>query len=132
MDPISVIVGAGALATGYLSGRRQRRRAVPITREGASNACECGHGRHTHDGGAGACGVGIKVKVYTKGLYDHDDYRECACRVFVAKGGDGESERVTRLHALLRRVRDANALLPQLPLELATDLDVELKGTDDG
>ena len=126
MDPLSVAVGAVALAVGHLTGRWQRRARAATTRD-RGNVCGCDHGRHAHDDGRGPCNAGVQTKVYARGQFSHYAYPECACVKFVATSDTAGHEAETRRHALLRRVSDVNQLLPQLPLDLAAEIDIELK-----
>lgn len=77
MDPLSLIVGAGILAVGYLAGHlvgRRRRRAI-----GAATAaiCGCGHPLSHHDAESGECHFEVRRR------YSHTgevEFRPCTCR----------------------------------------------------
>ncbi len=128
MEALFLLMGSLTVLVGFTVGRHTRRVGRPaVVPKSTSTTCGCGHGKHTHIEGFKACSVGIKTPVYVRGKVDHYEHRECACRVFVPQVNAAENERVTELNALLRRVLDANALLPQLPLDLVTDLETALK-----
>lgn len=82
MDPITLAVGGGLLAVGYLAGLLSRRRRAP---EPPGAVCGCTHSMALHDAEMGKChGEVERPKVYNKqGDYIGRQYVPCSCRQYV-------------------------------------------------
>ena len=87
MDPVSLVVGAGLLIAGFLSGRFSRRRGAGGTNgpKQLSAICGCKHGLEQHDPETKAChGRTLQRNVYSKeGKWLGTQWIDCTCRRYV-------------------------------------------------
>ena len=82
MEPITLMVGAGLLAVGFVTGRLQRRRPardVPMT-----PVCGCGHALSQHDRETSTCYAELRRDTYDRrGRWSGHSWVPCTCRQYV-------------------------------------------------
>ena len=83
MDPISILVGAGAatflISIGWLRGKfHKRHRPEKIIK----TICGCTHHLVFHDPKTGLCHVIARQQIYIVGLFDLFDDSQCTCRQY--------------------------------------------------
>lgn len=82
MDPVTLAVGAGILAVGWVAGRITRRR--PKTRQPRPNTCDCGHLYAMHDRTTGTCAADIERVLYDEeGSANGFQWVPCRCKQYV-------------------------------------------------
>jgi hypothetical protein len=81
IDPISLVVGAGLLAAGFLAGHLTARRSARRRPDGPQEpVCGCTHHRALHDPETGECHERVKVPLGGGGGYS---WELCLCRQYV-------------------------------------------------
>lgn len=93
MEPVSLLVGAGIAATGYLigrvgrwrSGRSRRGGATALESGGPRPVCGCEHGLAFHDRQTGACHATVQRPTKFDKVYGPVAFEAvpCTCRHYV-------------------------------------------------
>ncbi|MCV2489910.1 hypothetical protein OF117_11100 [Geodermatophilus sp. YIM 151500] len=81
MEPISLLVGAALLVTGFAAGRFGRRRSTPRP---VTPVCGCGHVLSQHDRERSTCYAELRRETYDKkGRFAGHTWVPCTCRQYV-------------------------------------------------
>jgi hypothetical protein len=82
VEPISLLVGAGLLAGGYLAGRRNRRRPPPP--RPLTPMCGCGHPLSQHDPDTRTCHAQLRRDAFDRrGRFAGHIWAPCTCRQYI-------------------------------------------------
>jgi hypothetical protein len=86
MDPITLAVGAGILAVGFLAGRIGRRTGRRQPPDDSQPVCGCGHHLAKHDRSNGVCHTArLEDRVEDKDgeMHTWEEWVQCTCRQYV-------------------------------------------------
>lgn len=76
LDPLSLAVGAGLVATGWVVGRLGHRRTARTGRKQLPARCGCGHDLALHDRKTGTC----HAESSRRGTHGLREWVQCHCR----------------------------------------------------